>query len=169
MDRLVAAEARLLAALDQLEALAAPAADAVDPEVHATLVAEYDRLTGDVEQLAQALEEARADNRRLDERLGELAAENAALREAPAATESPAPVDVDLEHRLADAEAFAEEALNELEAARAEIDRLKAALTAAEQQGAQRQAELFRLEAATDTAAKRLDQTVARLDRAIAE
>ncbi|PWR20745.1 hypothetical protein [Zavarzinia compransoris] len=161
MDRLAAAEIRLAAALDRLDAL--PFGGGVDQTVHATLVDEYDRLNRDVDELSQALEDVRTDNRQLENRIAELAAENAVLRETPAAA---AP---DLERRLADAEAFADEALSELDTARKEMAQLRQALAQAEQQSAQRQADLFRLENAQDAAAKRLDQTIGRLDRAIAE
>lgn len=181
MDRLAAAEARLSAILDRFESVAdtIQPAGSVDGAVHEALVAEYDRLTGHVDQLAVALEEARGDNRALETRLAELAAENADLRTL---SEAAPPVGTP-DTRLLDAEAFAEEALQELDAAKAELAglktevetlgaenaALKAALAKAEAQGAQRQAELFRLETANEAAAKRLDQTIARLDRAIAE
>lgn len=165
MDRLATAEARLIAALDRLEAATAALPPAIDATVHATLVDEYDRASRDIDELAQALEDARADNRMLEARIVELAGENTALQEAAAAS----PDHSDLERRLADAEAFAEEALSELEIARREMAELKNALAQAEKLGAQRQADLFRLENANEAAAKRIDQTVARLDRAIAE
>ncbi|MFZ2872288.1 hypothetical protein [Zavarzinia sp.] len=167
MDRLAAAEARLAVALDRLEAATGAMPSAVDPMVHATLVDEYDRLTRDIDELAQALEDARSDNRQLEARIAELAAENVALREQGAV---PTPtLDAEMERRLMDAEAFADEALNELDLARKEMAELKAALVQAEKLGAQRQADLFRLETANETATKRLDQTIGRLDRAIAE
>ncbi|MDD3446767.1 MAG: hypothetical protein PHS60_15275 [Zavarzinia sp.] len=172
MDRLAAAEVRLAAALDRLEAAgltAPPPGAVVDTEVHEALIAEYDRLNRDLDQLALTLEESRNDNRMLESRLAELAAENAALRDtgAPPAVET-AEAPADLERRLADAEAFADEALAELDIARKEMADLRAALARAEQASAQRQADLFRAEADKEAAAKRLDQTIGRLDRAIA-
>lgn len=168
MDRMAAAEARLAAALDRLDAATQtlPGTNMVDAEVHEALVGEYDRLNRDIDQVALALEEARNDNRALEARLAEIVAENEALREAgPVADTAP---DSDLERRLADAEAFADEALAELDIARKEMAELKASLAKAEQTGAQRQADLFRLEANAEKAAERLDQTIGRLDRAIA-
>lgn len=167
MDRLAAAEARLAVALDRLEAATGAMPSAVDPTVHATLVDEYDRLTRDIDELAQALEDARSDNRKLEARIAELAAENVALKDQGAVS-APA-LDGELDRRLRDAEAFADEALSELDIARKEMAELKAALAQAEKLGAQRQADLFRLETAHEAAAKRLDQTIGRLDRAIAE
>ena len=169
MDRLAAAEARLVVALDRLEAATGALPSAVDPTVHATLVDEYDRLNRDVDELAQALEDARSDNRQLEARIAELAVENSALKDREPAPAAAPPLDADLERRLRDAEAFADEALNELDEVRKEMAELKAALAQAEKLGAQRQADLFRLETANEAATKRIDQTIGRLDRAIAE
>lgn len=180
MDRLAAAEARLFAVLDRFETVAETLSPgSVDGTVHAALVSEYDRLNHDLDQLAVVLEESRGDNRALEARLAELAVENTDLKALNQGMVEVTPPD----GRIADAEAFAEEAMRELEQARLELEALKSsvetlaaenttlktALAKAEAQNSQRQADMFRLESASDTAAKRLDQTIARLDRAIAE
>ena len=56
MDRMAAAEARLAAALDRLDAATQtlPGTNMVDAEVHEALVGEYDRLNCDIDQVALA-------------------------------------------------------------------------------------------------------------------
>lgn len=160
MDRLAVAEARLAAALEALDGIVAAPAEA------AALVA---RLQAENQALAAALETARADIEAYEARLADLA--------------RPGEGAPDADIRLAEMEALAEEAFGERDQARAENTRLSAELAALRNEGAalrgrlaaveaqnnQRQADLFRLESVAETAVRKLDQSISRIDRAIAE
>ncbi len=153
MDRIAVAEARLATALEALEGLAGAAPEGAQM---------VERLQAENQALAAALDTARSDIEAYEARLADLARPGAAAGDA--------------DIRLAEMEALAEEAFAERDLARsekaraaAEVTAIKGRLAALEAQYSQRQADLFRLESVTETAARKLDQSVARIDRAIAE